>query len=156
MIEHWKSDKLDNAIETMKFEKSDYPRKINEWTTHLLLLFFVVWFKKSKQMHFPNLVAIFQDLLFLLFLDIGLLLTGKLLNQGFLVFKKSSLQKFYSHHYDLVYHYRISVITTMLTTMWSLPHSWLFTIFSSRIKTSATYGAGTAYPSGALEFILGF
>jgi hypothetical protein len=56
----------------------------------------------SKNGHFgalviPNLVAIFQDLLFLLFLDIGLLLTGKLLNQGFLVFKKSSLQKFYSN-----------------------------------------------------------
>ena len=117
MIEHWKSDKLDNAIETMKFEKSDYPRKINEWTTHLLLLFFVVWFKKSKQMHFPNLVAIFQDLLFLLFLDIGLLLTGKLLNQGFLVFKKSSLQKFYSNicHNHNVNH---NVVTSSFMTFY--------------------------------------
>jgi hypothetical protein len=36
------------------------------------------------------------------FLDIGLLLTRKLLNQGFLVVKsKSSLRKFYCHDHDL-------------------------------------------------------
>ena len=42
--------------------------------------------------------TIFQDLL-----DRRLLLTRKLLNQGFLVVKlKSSLRKFYGRHHDLV------------------------------------------------------
>jgi len=40
----------------------------------------------------------------------GLLLTWKLLNQGFLVFElKSSLRKFYGRHHDLLNHYGISV-----------------------------------------------
>ena len=44
------------------------------------------------------------------FLDRGLLLIRKVLNQGFLLAKlKSSLQKFYSHHHNLVDHYGISV-----------------------------------------------
>ena len=43
------------------------------------------------------------------FLDGGLLLTRKLLNQGFLLVKmKSSLRKFYGHRHDLVNHYGIS------------------------------------------------
>jgi hypothetical protein len=44
------------------------------------------------------------------FLDRGLLLTGNLLNQGFLLVKlKSSLRKFYGCHHDLVDRYGISV-----------------------------------------------
>jgi hypothetical protein len=44
------------------------------------------------------------------FLDRGLLLTRKLLNQGFLlVMSKSSLRKFYGRHHDLVDSYGISV-----------------------------------------------
>ena len=44
------------------------------------------------------------------FLDRGLLLTRKLLNQGFLLVKlKSSLRKFYGRHHDLVDRYGISV-----------------------------------------------
>jgi len=44
------------------------------------------------------------------FLDKGLLLTMKLLNQGFLlVMLKSSLRQFCGRHHDLVDHYRISV-----------------------------------------------
>ena len=43
------------------------------------------------------------------FLDRGLLLTRKLLNQGFLLVKlKSSLRKFYGRHHDLVDRYGIS------------------------------------------------
>jgi hypothetical protein len=39
----------------------------------------------------------------IVFLDIGLLLTMKLLNQWFLLVKlKSSLRKFYGRHHDLV------------------------------------------------------
>ena len=44
------------------------------------------------------------------FLDKGLLLTKKLLNQGFLLVKlKSSLRKFYGRHHDLVDRYGISL-----------------------------------------------
>jgi hypothetical protein len=51
------------------------------------------------------------------FLDRGLLLTRKLLNQGFLLAKlKSSFRKFYSRHHDLVDHYGISV-SQMTTEM---------------------------------------
>ena len=44
------------------------------------------------------------------FRDRGLLITRKLLNQGFLLIKlKSSLRKLYDRHYDLVDRYGISV-----------------------------------------------
>ena len=44
------------------------------------------------------------------FLDRGLLLTTKLLNQGFILVKlKSSLRKFYGRHHDLGNRYGISV-----------------------------------------------
>jgi hypothetical protein len=44
------------------------------------------------------------------FLDRGLLLTRKLLNQGFRLVKlKSSLRKLYGRHHDLVYRFGISV-----------------------------------------------
>ena len=47
------------------------------------------------------------------FLDRGLLLTRKLLNQGFLLVKlKPSLRKFYGRHHDLVDRYGISVSQT--------------------------------------------
>ena len=43
-------------------------------------------------------------------LDIGLPITRKLLNQGFILVKlKSSLRKFYGRHHDLVDRYGISV-----------------------------------------------
>jgi hypothetical protein len=54
------------------------------------------------------------------FLDRGLLLTRKLLNQGFLLVRlKSSLRKFYGRHHDLVDRYGISVsqMTTDLFQM---------------------------------------
>ena len=51
------------------------------------------------------------------FLDRGLLLTRKLLNQGFLLVKlKSSLWKFYGRHHDFVDRYGISV-SQMTTDM---------------------------------------
>ena len=52
--------------------------------------------------------------------DRGLLLTQKLLNQGFLLVKlKSSLRKFYGRHHDLVNRYGISV-SQMTTDMFHL------------------------------------
>jgi hypothetical protein len=54
------------------------------------------------------------------FLDRELLLTRKLLNQGFLLVKlKSSLRKLYGHHHDLVDRYKISV-SQMTTDMFHL------------------------------------
>ena len=94
------------------------------------------------------------------FLDRGLLLTRKLQNQGFLLVKlKSSLRKFYGR------------TMTVLTVMECLCHKWPricspchkhFPVLSSFMTyhvvcnyihtTGSTSGAGTAYPSGALEF----
>ena len=63
------------------------------------------------------------------FLDRGLLLTRKLLKQGFLLVNlKSSLRKFYGHHHDLVNRYGTSVsqmTTDMLHLSWTLPGPFL-------------------------------
>jgi hypothetical protein len=60
-------------------------------------------------------ITVFQD-----FLDRGLLLTRKLLNQGFLLVKlKSSLRNFYGRHHDLVDRYGISV-SKMTTDMFHI------------------------------------
>jgi hypothetical protein len=40
------------------------------------------------------------------------------------------------------------VITTL-----SFPHSWIITVFTTRVTTGATSGSRTAYPSGSHEFI---
>jgi hypothetical protein len=65
------------------------------------------------------------------FLDKGLLLTRKLLNQGFpLVKLKSSLRKFYGLHHDLVDRYGISV-SQMTTDMFHLPNEKLKLSFLS-------------------------
>ena len=66
--------------------------------------------------------TIFQSLWFLsgFVLDRGLLLTRKLLNQGFLLVKlKSSLRKYYGRHHDLVDRCGISV-SQMTTDMFHL------------------------------------
>ena len=75
------------------------------------------------------------------FLHRGLLLIRKLRNQGFLLVKlKSSLQKFYGCHHDLVDRYGISVsqLTTdmfhlSVNTSRSFPHSWHITGFVTRL-----------------------
>ena len=95
----------------------------------------------------------------------GLLLTRKLLSQGFLLVKlKSLLRKFYGRHHDLVDRYGISA-SQMTTDMFHLSQT-LFPILSSfmtyhrvcnQINTmGATSGAGIAYPSGAPQFTPGF
>ena len=59
----------------------------------------------SQLIRYSRACGSYQD-----FLDRGLLLTKKLLNQGFLIVKlKSSLRKFYGRHHDLVDRYGISV-----------------------------------------------
>ena len=58
----------------------------------------------SQFIRYSRAFGSYQD-----FLDWGLLLSRKLLNQGFLLVKlKSSLRKFYGRHHDLVDHYGIS------------------------------------------------
>ena len=82
----------------------------------------------SQLIRYSRACISYQD-----FLDIGLLLTRKLLNQGFLLVKlKSSLRKFYGRHIELVDHDGIAVsqITTdMFHLSYTLPfpHSRLVT-----------------------------
>ena len=94
------------------------------------------------------------------FLDRGLLLTMKLLNQGFFLAKlKSSLRKFYGRHPDLDDRCGISV-SQITTDTFHFPVFYSFTTYyrvCSQINTTgATSGAGTAYPSGVPEFTPGF
>ena len=64
----------------------------------------------SQLIRYSRACGSYQD-----FLDRGLLLTRKLLNQGFLLVKlKSSHRKFYDHHHDLIDRYGIPV--SQLTT----------------------------------------
>jgi hypothetical protein len=64
----------------------------------------------SQLIRYSRACGSYQD-----FLDRGLLLTRKLLNQGFLLVKlKSSHRKFYGRHHDLVDRYGIPV--SQLTT----------------------------------------
>ena len=85
------------------------------WTPHFWNGILLVWHLYIWSIYISQLIRYswacgsYQD-----FLDRGLLLTGKLLNQGFLFVKlKSSLRKFFGRH-DLVDRYGISVsqITT--------------------------------------------
>ena len=69
----------------------------------------------SQLIRYSRACGSYQD-----FLDRRLLLTRKLLDQGFLLVKlKSSLRKFYGRHHDLVDHYGISV-SQMTTDMFHL------------------------------------
>ena len=98
------------------------------------------------------------------FLDRGLLITRKLLNQGFLLVKlKSSLRKFFGRHHDLVDRNGISV--SQMTTDCSTCRKH-FPILSSLTTyyrvcnqintTGAISGEGTTYHTGAPEFTHGF
>jgi hypothetical protein len=74
------------------------------------------------------------------FLDRGLLLIMKLLNQGFLLVKlKSTLRKIYGRHHDLVDRYGISVtndhgyVPLVVSTSRFFPHSRFITGFVTRL-----------------------
>jgi hypothetical protein len=69
----------------------------------------------SQLIQYSRACGSYQD-----FLDRGLLLTRKLLNQGFLLVKlKSLLRTFYGRHHDLVDRYGISV-SRMITDIFHL------------------------------------
>jgi len=81
------------------------------WTFHL----YVATFQQHLQLEYislrwsdiPRACGSYHD-----FLDRGLLLTRKLLNQGFLLVRLNSpLRRFYGRHYDLVNRYGVSVTT---------------------------------------------
>ena len=88
----------------------------------------------SQMIRYSRACGSYQD-----FIDRGLLLTRKLLNQGFLLVKvKSSLRKFYDRHHDLVDRYGISVTNDhgyvpLVKTSRSFPHSRLITGFVTRL-----------------------
>ena len=72
----------------------------------------------SQLIRYSRACVYYQD-----FLDRGLLLTKKLLNQGFLMVRlKSSLRKFYGRHHDLVDRYGKSV-KQMMRDMFPLSHT---------------------------------
>jgi hypothetical protein len=106
------------------------------WTFHLYVAAF------QKQLHMEYISLSWYDIpeLVVPILDRGLLLTRKLLNQGFHLLKlKSSLPKFYGRHHDLVDCYGISVtnnhgyVPLVVSTSQSFPHSWLITVFVTRL-----------------------
>ena len=72
----------------------------------------------SKLIRYSRGYGSYQD-----FLGRGLLLTRKLLTQGFLLVKlKSSLRKFYGRHHDLFDRYGISV-SQMISDMFHVSHT---------------------------------
>ena len=77
-------------------------------------------------------------------LDIRLLLTRQLLNQSFLLVKlKSSLQKFYGRHHDLVDRYGIYVsqmTTDMLQLSYTLPCPFIIHDLSPGLKLNQHNG----------------
>ena len=101
----------------------------------------------SQLIRYSRACGSYQD-----FLDRVLLLTRKLLNQGFLLVRlKSSLGKFYGRHHDLVDRYGISV-SQMTTDMFHFPVLSSF-MTSHRICNQINTMGVT---SGAPEFTSGF
>ena len=86
------------------------------WTFHLYVAVF------QQHLHMEYISLSWYDIPELLahILDRRLLLTRKILNQGFLLVKlKSSLRKLYGRHHDFNYRYAISV-SQMITDMFHL------------------------------------
>ena len=86
----------------------------------------------SQMIRYSRACSSYQD-----FLDRGLLLTGKLLNQEFLLVKlKSSLRKCYGRYHDLVDRYVRNdhgYVPLVVNTSRSFPHSRLITGFVTRL-----------------------
>ena len=114
----------DNFVTKINFISSKqwlYEQNWRNFTTKKMLSIFPLWtfhlYVATFQyhLHMGNPYLSWSDNPELVFLDRGLQLTRKLLEQGFLVVKlKSLLRKFYVRHHDMVNRYRVSVsqITT--------------------------------------------
>jgi hypothetical protein len=104
----------------------------------------------SQLIRYSRSCGSYQD-----FLNRGLQLTRKLLNQGFLLVKlKSSLQKFYGRHHvwplwNICVTNDHGYVPLVVNTSRSFPHSWLITGFVTRLTRQMPL---VAYPSGAPEF----
>ena len=103
----------DDRLRTKLYDKKDY---FNFPIVNFPFICFNIPAAPAYGVYISQLVRYFracgsyQD-----FLDRGLLLTGKLLNQGFLlVILKSSLRKFYGRHHDLVD--RFGMYVSQITT----------------------------------------
>jgi hypothetical protein len=104
----------------------------------------------SQLIRYSRACGSYQD-----FLDRGLLLIRKLLNQWFLLVKlKSSLRKWLGWplwNIGVTNDHRY--VPLVINISRSFPRSWLITGFvTSLTRRGVTSGAGTAYPSGAPEF----
>jgi hypothetical protein len=112
-----------------------------------------------KFIRYSRAYASYQD-----FFDRGLLLTWKLLVQGFLLVKlKSSLRKLYCRHHDLVnvmeclWHKWPRYVPLVVSTSRFFPHAWLITGFATRLTRRVTIvGQEQDYHSGPPEFTPGF
>jgi hypothetical protein len=87
----------------------------------------------AQLIRYPRACGFYQK-----FIDRWLLLTRKLLNQGFLLVKlKSSLRKLYGRHHDLVDRYGISAdhgyVPLVVNTSRFFPHSRLITGFVTKL-----------------------
>jgi hypothetical protein len=83
----------------------------------------------SQLIRYSRAGGFYQD-----FLDLGLLLTRKLLNQGFLLVKwKSSLRKFGWLLWNICVTNDHGYVPLVVSTSWSFPHSRLFTGFVTRL-----------------------
>ena len=80
----------------------------------------------SQLIRYSRACGSYQD-----FLDGGLLLTMKLMNQGFLLIQlKSSFWKFYCLYHELIDHIYVPLVVNISR---SFPHSWLITGFGTRL-----------------------
>ena len=85
------------------------------------------------------------------FVERGILLSQKLLRQGFESIKlRSSLKQFYGRHHELIGHYDKSV-SEIISQWYSSSVKTTFHHYRTEQRnnmTSAIYGAGNAYPFG--------
>jgi hypothetical protein len=132
------------GVKIFKCSRPEYSQKIARWTlnTNQSIIRSNIPAAPAYGVYISQLIRYYracgsyQD-----FLDRGLLLTRKLLNQGFFLVKlKSSLWTFYGRHHDLIHRYGISVsqmthgyVPLDVSTSQSFPLAWLVTGFVTRI-----------------------
>jgi len=95
------------------------------------------------------------------FLHRSVLLTGRLLNQGFIETRlKSILKKFFGrcHHLTLPCRVSVATVASGICGPWYCCREYVFIPWCGvgGIVAGAACGAGGAYPSGAPDFTSGF
>ena len=111
IVSRFRSNMIWKKRNTRREKKNGQWRLTERLNKGSLTIFTCIWSMYISQlMRYSRAYGSYQD-----FLDRGLLLTWKLLNQRL----KSSLRKFYGRHHDLVDRYEISV-SQMTTDMFHL------------------------------------